>query len=387
MVKKNINLNVDYAYVEHIATAYSNYKSSRNIYDFTDMLIFAVEGELDTPELDYLIIDEAQDLSALQWSVINKLAATSKKVIVAGDDKQTINDFNGADVDTFLSLPGKVTTLEQSYRVPKAVYDLANRVVPFMLKYRKEGSNWKPRITDDGGSLQYVEDIPVFDMFQGTWLLLARASFQLEKIRDRLIEIGNIAPLLFTMPDEEPPIDMDILLLARSIELLQKKNYDFHKLEVYPKDNLKTQQHKMTYINLFKKYCIDTPKKQGLSEILINLLNEKTPWYDVMKKIPNTTLNYIKNIYPRYKKDGTRLFKDAPIRLMTIHKAKGTEADNVLLLMDIPKTPYQTMISGENDSEAKVFYVAVTRAKKNLYLYTQNPKNRYSYHYYLQNSR
>ncbi len=49
---------------------------------------------------------------------------------------------------------------------------------------------------------------------------------------------------------------------------------------------------------------------------------------------------------------------------MTIHACKGTEADNVLLLTDITQRIRE---KGLDDSERRVLYVGMTRARHNLY--------------------
>lgn len=73
------------------------------------------------------------------------------------------------------------------------------------------------------------------------------------------------------------------------------------------------------------------------------------------------------------------MFKDAPVRLMTIHAAKGREADNVIVYLNIPKTVADTLRYDDSDVELKVLYVAITRAKQNLYLYTDK-RQPYSYY-------
>jgi len=57
--------------------------------------------------------------------------------------------------------------------------------------------------------------------------------------------------------------------------------------------------------------------------------------------------------------------KPGSIKLSTIHGAKGAEADNVILMTDVSPATYENI---ENDSEHRVWYVAVTRAKKKLYI-------------------
>jgi superfamily I DNA/RNA helicase len=53
------------------------------------------------------------------------------------------------------------------------------------------------------------------------------------------------------------------------------------------------------------------------------------------------------------------------IKLSTIHAAKGGEADNVLLMTDIARSTWNEL-STNPDNENRTFYVATTRARKNL---------------------
>jgi superfamily I DNA/RNA helicase len=64
------------------------------------------------------------------------------------------------------------------------------------------------------------------------------------------------------------------------------------------------------------------------------------------------------------------------VTLSTIHGAKGTECDNVVVCPDLSARAYEEMQKNPDD-EARVFYTAVTRAKETLYILS--PKSR---HYY-----
>lgn len=57
--------------------------------------------------------------------------------------------------------------------------------------------------------------------------------------------------------------------------------------------------------------------------------------------------------------------KDTPIRLSTIHGAKGAEADNVVLFTDVSPATYEQI---DSDAEHRVWYVGITRARKKLYI-------------------
>ena len=86
---------------------FDEYKKKVDKIDFSDMLYNYID-EGDIPILDYLIVDEAQDLSFAQWEVIKKLATkTQKRVIVAGDDDQSIFRWAGADTTRILNIKAR----------------------------------------------------------------------------------------------------------------------------------------------------------------------------------------------------------------------------------------------------------------------------------------
>jgi len=78
-------------YTRKIST-YEHYKTGggeRSFLDFTDMIERALH-EVEFPALDLLILDEAQDFTPLQWSLIYKMSENVKRIYLAGDDDQAI---------------------------------------------------------------------------------------------------------------------------------------------------------------------------------------------------------------------------------------------------------------------------------------------------------
>ncbi|NJE79690.1 3'-5' exonuclease, partial [Thermococcus sp. GR4] len=57
---------------------------------------------------------------------------------------------------------------------------------------------------------------------------------------------------------------------------------------------------------------------------------------------------------------------DGKLYVDTMHSAKGLEADTVFILNELPKKVYKEAITNEGESEAKVLFVALTRARKKL---------------------
>ena len=82
-----------------------------------------------------------------------------------------------------------------------------------------------------------------------------------------------------------------------------------------------------------------------------------------MDKLPETDRAYITALLRRGEK-----FTGVPrITASTIHGSKGGEADNVVLLTDLSPAAEMEMRINPDDTH-RVFYVGVTRAKKNLYI-------------------
>lgn len=365
------------------AERYRDYKIINNLYDYTDMLVMAKNRDFDTPQLDHMLIDEAQDLSRLAWMLIDKMAKTTKSIIIAGDDKQAINLFAAADVQTFLHLPGKVECLEQSYRIPMKSFRLANRLMSKMHNFRKEGASWKPR--DEEGVLKTVRSLPIMSMLTGKWLVLARAGYQLDKIRDDLLMLSRDGALPFTVLGR-PPIDMDIFRVIGLFELAKTTGRNLNDLiTLKDTDRKEIIAEKYSYISLLKRFIsCDTDRKLQEWEVTPEFREKlNQPWITAMDKVPWYIRAYAQRLVPLYREKGDSMFDDVPVKLTTIHRAKGSEEDNVIILMDLPKKVITSMYDPDDDTELKIFYTAVTRARKKLYLYTKTSKTSLTYDHYL----
>ena len=86
-------------------------------------------------------------------------------------------------------------------------------------------------------------------------------------------------------------------------------------------------------------------------------------WHEALGKIAHDKRDYMISVL----RHGSKLSDGSRIKLSTIHGAKGGEADNVMLLMDLsPKFARDFQKNG--DDVHRLFYVGVTRAKQSLHL-------------------
>ena len=93
-----VPLKTDWSRVDYVARGLDEWKKAFDLQDYAGMLETFIENKL-CPKLEVVFIDEAQDLSPIQWEMVKMLEQNSKICYVAGDDDQAIFRYAGADVD------------------------------------------------------------------------------------------------------------------------------------------------------------------------------------------------------------------------------------------------------------------------------------------------
>ena len=353
----NSKMDIEWFHFEYVERAYRHYKTSRNLLDFTDLLEYVLLEPERLPKLEALIIDEAQDLSRLQWRLVEQLALRAQRCFLAGDDDQAVYTWAGADVASFLGFTGDVKVLDQSYRVPAKIHALANQVVT-RIKHRQP-KVWKAR--EETGSISYYNDFSQVDISHGNWLILAAANYMLTDMHDWIKSQG----LLFERHGQRS-VSESILTAVLGWEKLRKGGeVPFPVVKMIYKymdgDHIK-HGHKM----------LRTADPAGMYTLLLlkekhGLLAEEI-WHKVLTKISEDRRDYLVSLLRR----NTRLTGHVPIKLSTIHGAKGGEADNVLLLSDL-STKFAKDYDKNSDDINRLLYVGITRAKQTLHIVL--PKN------------
>jgi DNA helicase-2/ATP-dependent DNA helicase PcrA len=124
--------------VKEFARCWQQYKKTLARIDFTDMIAMALDAYPYAPGNPTIIfIDEAQDMTPLEWALVRKWGMHAERLIVGGDDDQCIYAFKGASASTFFEheIPdSNKHILSQSYRVPQAVHTVADRWVQMLTK-------------------------------------------------------------------------------------------------------------------------------------------------------------------------------------------------------------------------------------------------------------
>jgi DNA helicase-2/ATP-dependent DNA helicase PcrA len=125
-----------------IYRAYEEACQRGGLVDFADLLMKAHKLFLTSKELQahyqerfkFILVDEFQDTNAIQYAWIRLLAGNSAKVMIVGDDDQSIYGWRGAKIENIQrfskDFPGAQTTrLEQNYRSTGAILKAANALI------------------------------------------------------------------------------------------------------------------------------------------------------------------------------------------------------------------------------------------------------------------
>ncbi|MBR4147983.1 MAG: UvrD-helicase domain-containing protein [Bacteroidales bacterium] len=106
--------------------------------DFDDLIYFTIyilENYSDAKaywqdKLNYIMVDEAQDFSERNWTLIELLSEHHKNLFIVGDPDQSIYEWRGARPELFLNFDSdKDFILEENYRSTPNILEVANSVI------------------------------------------------------------------------------------------------------------------------------------------------------------------------------------------------------------------------------------------------------------------
>ena len=182
-----VPMRTDWSRVDYVNRGLQRWKQVYDLYDYTDMLESFCKREL-SPRLEAVFIDEAQDLSPLQWQMVHQLQNNTKEIYVAGDDDQAIFRYAGADVDYFINLDGDVTVLNQSYRIPSLHHKLSQSGISKVVGRRQKA--FLPRA--EQGTVNWYRHSEMVDISDGDWLLLSRTTRGAKQLEEEVRRRGHL---------------------------------------------------------------------------------------------------------------------------------------------------------------------------------------------------
>lgn len=303
--------------VEEIYNDYEAYLLKIKKIDFNDMINKAsdciVKNGLDLP-YKYIIVDEYQDTSFTRYNLLRNICdSIGAKIMVVGDDWQSIYSFSGCDVNIFTKFDNffdvcETRYIEKTYRNSQQLIDASsNFVMKNPDQTRKELKSSK--------SLKYPIKLVNFD--------------------NEFDEILKFELIIKNIINQSTFKNKKILILGRN-------NKDI--------------------FNLLKNFNVENEYGKRKFEIL----------GDEDKLRRN---KFVKIVY--------RESPDVNIEYRTVHQSKGLECDNVILINlknwkagfpnKMVDDPVLNFVKRNGDSfsyaeERRLFYVALTRTKNNVYL-------------------
>jgi len=317
----------------------NSYKKIYGLIDFTDMLDKFLKNGTVKGKLDVIFVDEAQDLSKIQWDMLEKIEKENEAdVWIAGDDDQAIFGWAGADVMSFIKWKATEVPLQQSKRVPSEIQKAALSIVGRIEEYRLDKKYYPKK---EKGQITEVIKIADIDMSKGSWLILARTNSLLKEIPKMLKQKG----LFFKTSDGKNSIGKN---LYEDIE----------------------------YWNKMKK---NEKIPEIIEQRILERIKDKKPnleleWHEAFNNEASDKIDYLRVLLANKERiDGT-----PRITISTIHSAKGGEATNVVLFLNETTNTIKAASKSraKRDEEYRVWYVAVTRSMQNLFLIKNNNKRK-----------
>lgn len=300
-------------------------------HDYDDMLYLPHVLRLGLATWDRVVVDEAQDLSAVQMALLVRTVAPGGRVLVVGDDRQAIYGFRGADSSAFALLTerlgAKVLPLTVTYRCPRAVVRLARTMVP----------DFESGPGASEGHIHEVEGIKAADLAPGDFVLsrtnapLLRLFFQCiaagvpAVLQGREGFLGDLISALTEAEEQAGPSSDPSRVRELAMEPFTRALAKRAKNDEDPGD-LADQRDCM--VSLFDRY--ETARRVR----------------DQLERLARA--------------DGKEASKaERAVCLSSVHRAKGLERNKVWMLAD-------TFRKDRSREEGNLWYVAVTRAKREL---------------------
>lgn len=338
--------------VDRVVRSLREFKSQQGLMDFTDMLEEFLRSGIRV-RIDVLVVDEAQDLSALQWAVIWHLAKDARRVVIAGDDDQAIFVWAGADVDCLIDMSGSVSVLGQSWRVPPVLQSLAGGVIGRVARRRPKA--WRPR-EGATGTVERAAGFEGVDCSGSDILVLARNAH----VVDRVVIPELRRQGIVYQKGEHSSVKHSMLVAIQSWERLRRG------------ERALVSEIRVAYSNMssgrgYKRGNKELPSFDDEEMVSMQDLLERggllttAVWYEAMDRVPREDVNYIRAALQR----GERLSEKPRVRVSTIHGSKGGEADHVVLMKEMARRTYREM-DNRPDDERRVWYVGITRARERL---------------------
>ena len=379
--------------------AWRSWKGSHDLVGFADMLERVKQRSL-LPNVDYLVIDEFQDITTLQYDVYAEWRPHMKRVLIAGDDDQVVYAWQGADPDLLLEEEvDEDVVLPNSYRLPSRILNVVNQEVSHIEK--RQEKNLEPR--KEGGTVNAQRNRSMLDLSREvrrtveatdeTVMVLFRARYQMFQFIDEFIDEGipfqcltdqrmwtdrvsEYVAGIEALDNDEP---MTGLQARRLADMLVDSAFGTGERDEFF-DELDDREEEAEVDDIAEM------------DIEPELVREHVPFVpdppsaaDMLRKV---TSFQERSVRAYFASEYRGMDRDR-VRVGTIHSAKGREADHIFVATDLTEkvveqmaatveqedkevpgdgtlTKHTSPVPTMTDNERRVFYVGMSRARERL---------------------
>jgi superfamily I DNA/RNA helicase len=271
-----------------------------------------------------IIIDEFQDTSELAIAMIKHAVGANTPIIGLGDRKQCIMGFANCSPDAFAhTKKWEQAVLSVSFRCPQEVINVANLAVPEIRAFR------------EGGSASYTEALPE-SLESGSLILGTKYAHILPHYFERAFNGDSVA-----LRGSEV-----LVQVSDAIGKQVKTIPDYYKAVASVTQNLVDQLERLPY-------TLGTTDKRNNLNAKIQALECASAHFSSVEALAD----FVKRTERMNKKHADYTFS-------TVHRAKGSESNDVYLLNSLELQEQ----AKEDEYARRLFYVGVTRAKENITL-------------------
>jgi DNA helicase-2/ATP-dependent DNA helicase PcrA len=386
--------------VPEVIRAWRSYKGEHGLVGFADMLE-RVAGRSLVPHVDYLVIDEFQDITTLQYDVYEEWKPHMEGVLIAGDDDQVVYAWQGADPNILLDAEvHEDVVLPNSYRLPSRILNVVNREIRHIDVRQEKDLN--PR--KEGGVVEGIRSPSMFEVVRNvqhtvdnteeTLMILFRARYQMFQFIDDFLPKG----IPFSVMTDQRMWTDRLTDYVRAVEKLDAGDpitgLEARRLADMLQDSaFGTNERDAFYDTLDDREEAADVEDIAEIEVSPDVVTDHVPFMpdtaaagDMLRKVTSFQRNSVDAYF-----DGDYHGMDpSRVRVGTIHSAKGREADHVFVCTDLTEKVVEQMAASVDDptdvpgveeftahtspvplltdNERRVFYVGMSRARERLVL-------------------
>jgi DNA helicase II / ATP-dependent DNA helicase PcrA len=306
------------------------------VVDFDDMMYFVVAHDLKDActQYDWIIIDEAQDVSHVQRMMLHMFLKHGGRLVAVGDDRQAIYGFRGSDADSMAAIQREFNAerlpLSISYRCAQAVVRKAREIVSYI----------EPAETAPEGRVEELRGLDPEELTNKD-MIVCRMTAPVITIAYRL--------LAQRIPCHVQGRDIGAGLIAQ-IKRIAGKNSSVMEIAAF-KPRLDAWRNK----EMLRAQKADDEREMERIEdryqCLLAVMN-----YEHIKTVAEM-MDEINSLFER----------STGVKLSTVHRAKGLEAERVYVLDPQLMPSKYARKEWQQGQEANLQYVAYTRARQELY--------------------